>query len=73
MMNASTLTVGQSAHFTKVIDEAAVQSFADASGDYNPLHMDEAAAAKGFFKKTHRPRYAHGRSDFCRHCIPVAR
>lgn len=56
MMNASVLTVGQSAHFTKVIDEAAVQSFADASGDYNPLHMDEAAAAKGFFKK----RIAHG-------------
>ena len=56
MMNASALTVGQSAHFTKVIDEAAVQSFADASGDYNPLHMDEDAAAKGFFKK----RIAHG-------------
>lgn len=56
MMNASALTVGQSARFTKVIDEAAVQSFADASGDYNPLHMDEDAAAKGFFKK----RIAHG-------------
>lgn len=50
------LEIGQSAEITRLVDEAAVQKFAEVSGDFNPLHMDEAYAARSPF----RGRIAHG-------------
>ena len=50
------LSVGQSAELTRTVDEKAIQGFADVSGDYNPVHLDEAFAATTPFKT----RIAHG-------------
>ena len=50
------LSVGQSADLTRTVDEAAIQAFADVSGDHNPVHLDEAFAATTQFKT----RIAHG-------------
>ncbi|XBQ15229.1 MAG: MaoC family dehydratase [Oceanicaulis sp.] len=50
------LEVGQSAEITRLVDEDAVRKFAEVSGDFNPLHMDEAYAARSPF----RGRIAHG-------------
>lgn len=50
------LTVGQSAELTRTVDEAAIQAFAEVSGDHNPVHLDEAFAATTQFKG----RIAHG-------------
>jgi 3-hydroxybutyryl-CoA dehydratase len=50
------LSVGQSAELTRTVDEAAIQAFADVSGDHNPVHLDEAFAATTPFKT----RIAHG-------------
>ena len=50
------LSVGQSAELTSTVDEAAIQGFADVSGDHNPVHLDEAFAATTPFKT----RIAHG-------------
>lgn len=50
------LTVGQSAELTRVITEERIQRFAEASDDFNPVHMDEAFAAK----TAYRGRIAHG-------------
>lgn len=40
----------------KTVSEGDINSFADVSGDYNPVHMDEAYATGTFFKS----RIAHG-------------
>lgn len=50
------MSVGQSAELTRTVDEAAIQAFADVSGDHNPVHLDEAFAATTQFKG----RIAHG-------------
>jgi 3-hydroxybutyryl-CoA dehydratase len=50
------LAVGMSAEAVHVVTEAAIAAFADVSGDHNPLHLDEAFAAKTPF----RGRIAHG-------------
>ncbi len=50
------LSVGQSAELTRLVDEKAIQGFADVSGDHNPVHLDEAFAATTQFKT----RIAHG-------------
>jgi 3-hydroxybutyryl-CoA dehydratase len=50
------LSVGQSAELTRTVDEAAIQGFADVSGDHNPVHLDEEFAATTPFKT----RIAHG-------------
>jgi len=50
------LSVGQSAELTRTVDEAAIQAFADVSGDHNPVHLDEAFAQTTAFKT----RIAHG-------------
>ena len=42
--------------FTKVLSADDVESFADASGDTQPLHLDDEMAGKSRFKK----RIAHG-------------
>lgn len=50
------LTVGQNAELTHTVTEDDVLKFADASGDHNPLHVDEDYARKTMF----RGRIAHG-------------
>jgi len=51
-----TLRVGDKGQFSKVITERDIFRFADASGDYNPLHIDETYARSTRFGK----RVAHG-------------
>lgn len=56
-MNArKTLAVGDVGTFTKTITEQDVFGFADASGDFNPLHIDEEYARRTQFGR----RVAHG-------------
>lgn len=50
------LEVGQSAEIERLVDDAAVRKFAEVSGDFNPLHVDEDYARKTAF----RGRIAHG-------------
>lgn len=50
------MTVGQSAERTHVVTEADIAAFAEVSGDFNPVHMDEAFAATTRFQG----RIAHG-------------
>jgi len=50
------LQVGMSASITKVMSDADVHKFAEATGDSNPVHLDDRAAAKSQFKV----RVAHG-------------
>ena len=50
------LEVGLSRSITKVIDEHAINLFAEVSEDRNPLHLDEDAGAASIFKT----RIAHG-------------
>ena len=50
------LTVGMSAEDVRTVGEADIVAFAEVSGDHNPLHLDEAYAAKTPF----RGRIAHG-------------
>lgn len=51
-----TLAVGDKGSFTKSISEADVFAFADISGDFNPLHIDEEYARRTVFGR----RIAHG-------------
>ncbi len=50
------LEVGMEASFAKIITEADIVSFAEVTGDRNPVHLDEAYASKTMFKG----RIAHG-------------
>lgn len=50
------LEVGQSAELERTVTEAHINLFAEASGDFNPLHVDEAFARTTMF----RGRIAHG-------------
>lgn len=50
------LSIGQSDCFTKTITDADVLAFANASGDMNPVHIDDAAGKASIFKQ----RVAHG-------------
>jgi 3-hydroxybutyryl-CoA dehydratase len=50
------LSIGQSAERRHVVAEADITGFAAATGDFNPMHMDEAFAAGTPF----RGRIAHG-------------
>lgn len=43
------LSVGDTIHFSKILSDDDVQQFAAASGDTNPLHLDESAAAETRF------------------------
>jgi acyl dehydratase len=51
-----TLKIGDTAARSKVITDADIHSFADLSGDKNPLHVDEEFAATTRFGR----RIAHG-------------
>ena len=50
------LAVGQTAERTFLVTDAAVRAFAEVSGDHNPVHVDDAYAARTVF----RGRVAHG-------------
>ena len=50
------LKIGDKFSTTKQITDAVVRAFAELSGDYNPIHLDDELAAKTQFKK----RIAHG-------------
>ena len=50
------LQLGMEATFAKTVTEADINGFADVTGDKNPVHLDEAFAAKTMFKT----RIAHG-------------
>lgn len=51
-----TLKVGDSAQITNTITDAVINDFAKATGDFNPIHLDQTYAEKTFFKG----RVAHG-------------
>ena len=55
-MTAAPLTVGDTVSASVTFDDATVRAFAELSGDRNPLHLDDAAAAKGRFGR----RIVHG-------------
>jgi 3-hydroxybutyryl-CoA dehydratase len=50
------LKVGDSAQISKTITEEVINDFAKATGDFNPVHLDQAYAEKTMFKG----RIAHG-------------
>jgi acyl dehydratase len=50
------ISIGQTATYTKVIEEKDIQLFAAVSGDVNPVHLDAEFAATTPFKE----RIAHG-------------
>ncbi|HKM30516.1 MAG TPA: MaoC family dehydratase [Bacilli bacterium] len=50
------LNIGDSAFYEKTITDADVISFANVTGDHNPVHIDEAYAEKSIFKH----RICHG-------------
>lgn len=50
------LEVGMEASFQRTVTEAHINTYADVTGDKNPVHLDAAFAAKTPFKE----RIAHG-------------
>lgn len=50
------LEVGQTASYSKTVNERDIQLFAEVSGDHNPVHLDAEYAATSMFKE----RIAHG-------------
>lgn len=50
------LVVGMTAEKRVIVTEGRIQAFAEASDDFNPVHVDEAFAAK----TAYRGRIAHG-------------
>ena len=50
------LVVGQTASYSKTVEERDIQLFAAVSGDHNPVHLDAQYAAGTMFKE----RIAHG-------------
>jgi acyl dehydratase len=50
------ITIGQTATYSKLVQERDIQLFAAASGDVNPVHLDADFAAGTMFKG----RIAHG-------------
>jgi 3-hydroxybutyryl-CoA dehydratase len=50
------ITIGQTATYSKLVQERDIQLFAAASGDVNPVHLDADFAAGTLFKG----RIAHG-------------
>jgi 3-hydroxybutyryl-CoA dehydratase len=50
------LELGDSAQWSKVVSEEVIHDFAKATGDFNPIHLDQAYAEKTRFKG----RIAHG-------------
>jgi Acyl dehydratase len=55
-MRYDEIVIGQSASYTKQVTDDDVMAFARITGDFNPVHVDEAAGAKSRFGN----RIAHG-------------
>ncbi len=55
-MNFSEIQIGQTATLVKTMSDHVVRAFADATGDHNPVHLDEEYARATYFKG----RIAHG-------------
>ena len=55
-MRYEDIRIGQSAEYSKVVSDEDVRAFAQITGDFNPVHIDEEAAAKTRFGG----RIAHG-------------
>ena len=55
-MKFSDIKVGQTADYSKRVSDADIRSFAEITGDFNPVHLDDDAAAKSRFGG----RIAHG-------------
>ena len=53
---ARELQVGDTASMSKLVSDEDVRTFAEISGDKNPVHLDDDFAATTFFKR----RIAHG-------------
>lgn len=56
MSSGSEKIVGYKATVTQTVTDKMVRQFAEMSGDFNPIHLDDEYAAKTIFKK----RIAHG-------------
>ena len=56
MMAFADFAVGQSAELERTLSEADVMAFAALTGDYNPVHVDDVAAAASPFGE----RIVHG-------------
>ena len=54
--NVLGIKAGDTAELTKTVSDADIAKFAEVTGDYQPLHLDDAHAAKTRFKR----RIAHG-------------
>ena len=54
--NGSEKNVGYKSSITHKVTDKMVRQFAEMSGDYNPIHLDDEYASKTIFKK----RIAHG-------------
>lgn len=50
------IQVGQKSSLSKKITDADIRTFADVTGDHNPIHLDEEFAKDSMFKE----RIAHG-------------
>jgi len=55
-LNFEEISIGQKVSFDLQITKEMVEKFAEVSGDYNPLHMDENYAKNSQFKQ----RISHG-------------
>ena len=50
------IKIGDSAQISNTVTETVINDFAKATGDFNPIHLDQTYAEKTFFKG----RIAHG-------------
>ena len=55
-MNIGEISVGMSAEMSKTITSEGIIAFAEATGDFNPVHIDEEAGKASLFGE----RIAHG-------------
>ena len=55
-MNIAEISVGMSAEMSKTITSEGIIAFAEATGDFNPVHIDEKAGKASLFGE----RIAHG-------------
>ena len=55
-MNIGEISVGMSAEMSRTVTSEAIVAFAEATGDFNPVHVDEEAGKASLFGE----RIAHG-------------
>jgi len=57
------LEVGQTASYSKTVEERDIQLFAAMSGDHNPVHLDAEFAKGDHVQGANRPRHVQRRPD----------